>query len=313
MQAPGKPPPSPSTGNIRPSTFDPPAGLAAASALALPVRDRYSAIRNHRKAWIVSDLQLMHLGQSGFRLSIDGITIYIDPYLSDFVETLEGPAMRRMREAVLSPADIEDADWVFVSHIHPDHCDPLTLRPIAAKSSRCRFLAPYEVVSFLEAELDVPPDKVTLAGDHWIALSPSVKVLPIPAAHRSIERNSAGQARCVGFLLSHADLLIYHSGDCSVDPEIVQILQRFGGIDIALLPVNECNYYRDRAGIIGNMSIREAFGFAEEIAARAVVPMHYDMFAPNRVYEEEIEAVYRNARPAFRLIMPAALPDYAPC
>ena len=81
------------------------------------------------------------------------------------------------------------------------------------------------------------------------------------------------------------------------------MLQSFAGFDVAFIPVNEQNYFRARRGIIGNMSVREAFQFAEEIGARSVVPTHWDMFAANQVYQEEIELLYRLLRPGFKLIM----------
>ena len=49
------------------------------------------------------------------------------------------------------------------------------------------------------------------------------------------------------------------------------------------------------------MSIREAFSLASEIGAERVVPIHWDMFAPNRAQPEEIEAVYRAEGPPFSL------------
>ena len=96
---------------------------------------------------------------------------------------------------------------------------------------------------------------------------------------------------------------IYHSGDCSVHSEIVDILRELSPIDIAFLPVNECNYYRDRQGIIGNMSIRDAFNLVSELGVKKMVPIHYDMFEPNCVYIEEIKIVYEKTLSKFELII----------
>lgn len=247
---------------------------------------------------------LIHLGQSGFRLSLGNATIYLDPYLSDYVESLEGAGMRRLRPAPAAPESIFDADAVLVSHAHADHCDPLTLGPIAERNPRCVFVAPYEAADILDQHGIVPRARLVVAGEDWIELAGGVRVLPVPAAHRDIDRNAQGLPRCVGYVVRADGKLLYHSGDTSVHPEIVARLRALGGIDVAMLPVNECNYYRDRMGIVGNMSVRDAFGLAGEIGARTVVPMHFDMFAPNCVFREEIEAVYRHQRPAFVLRMP---------
>jgi hypothetical protein len=37
-----------------------------------------------------------------------------------------------------------------------------------------------------------------------------------------------------------------------------------GPIDVAFLPMNERSFFRKRRGIIGNMSVREAFAMAAE-------------------------------------------------
>lgn len=87
--------------------------------------------------------------------------------------------------------------------------------------------------------------------------------------------------------------------------DVIAAVRRHGPIGTALLPVNECNFFRERQGIVGNMSIREAFGLAVELGARRFVPMHFDMFAPNCVYEEEIGIVHRRLAPPFRVEMPA--------
>ena len=47
-------------------------------------------------------------------------------------------------------------------------------------------------------------------------------------------------------------------------------------------------FFRARRGIIGNLSVHEAFQFAEEIAVKQLVPVHWDMFAANAVDPEEI-------------------------
>ena len=86
------------------------------------------------------------------------------------------------------------------------------------------------------------------------------------------------------------------------DAEVISAVKAYGKIDMAFLPVNERNYYRERRGIVGNMSVREAFHFAEEIGASALVPTHWDMFAANCVFKEEIELLYKKISPEFELL-----------
>lgn len=218
--------------------------------------------------------------------------------------------MRRLRAAPYSPQDVKDATFVLISHAHLDHCDPDTLRPIASQCGGCRFVGSYEVADILVNRLGIEPSRVVTAAHSPIELGSSAILHPIPAAHRVLALDAAGNPRYLGFLIATADRRIYHAGDTTVHPAAVAKLLSHGRIDTALLPVNECNYYRARRGIVGNMSVREAFGYAEEIGAERVVPMHFDMFAPNAVYEEEILLIYRRLQPPFALLMPSEVSNW---
>lgn len=251
-------------------------------------------------------MSLSHLGQSGFRMQLGATVVYVDPYLSDCVERLHGPGLRRLRPAPVRPEAVLDADLVLVSHAHLDHCDPDTLSVVAHNNPGCRFLASYEAAEVLAASAGVAASRILVADEGSVELPGGGVVHPVPAAHRSLERDGQGRPRFLGFVIEHAGTRLYHAGDGSVHEDVIAAVRRHGPIDTALLPVNECNFFRDRQGIVGNMSVREAFGLAVEIGARRVVPMHFDMFAPNCVYAEEIEVVYRRQSPPFRLDLPTA-------
>jgi L-ascorbate metabolism protein UlaG (beta-lactamase superfamily) len=130
-----------------------------------------------------------------------------------------------------------------------------------------------------------------------------VSVAAVPAAHKHIEHDADGSWRFVGYVIEYAGRRYYFAGDTCVHDSLLEKLAALGPIDVAFLPVNECNFFRDRRGIVGNMSVRDAFHMARELGVATVVPMHYDMFAPNCVYLEEIELIHRRMRPGFRLVV----------
>ena len=68
-------------------------------------------------------------------------------------------------------------------------------------------------------------------------------------------------------------------------------------------PVNEDNFFRRRRGIIGNMSIREAFELAAETGIKEVFPVHWDMFKVNSAIPKEIKIIYDNYSWPFKLTM----------
>ena len=91
--------------------------------------------------------------------------------------------------------------------------------------------------------------------------------------------------------------------DAIFSTDIIDRILSLGGADIAFLPVNERNYYRDQKGILGNMTVREAFQLAEDIHVKTLIPTHWDMFALNQVYQEEIELLYDKICPNFMLLI----------
>lgn len=247
----------------------------------------------------MSSLRVLALGQSGFVIDYAGTRLVIDPYLSDSVAETFGENLRRQIPIVRRPEELFDVDWILLSHGHLDHTDPATLRPLAQASPGARFLAPYESRAILEG-MGLGSREIHAPANDWAELAPGVAVRAVPAAHPELEKNSAGEWRCVGFLLRLGGTTIYHAGDTSPHPAIGDALAG-ETIDVALLPINERNFYRDRAGIVGNMSVREAFQMAIELGARTLIPIHWDLFAPNRVYPEEVAALYERESPPFGL------------
>lgn len=240
------------------------------------------------------------LGQAGFRFDFDGTVVYVDPYLSNRVAELEGAALQRQIPIPEAPDNITDADWILLSHIHLDHCDLATLLPMARASAAARIMCPADVARHLVGH-GLSAERLRQADEKWHQLGPGCRVIAVPAAHPELERDADGLLRYAGYVIEHRGRRLYHAGDTSVHEKIIDTLCAMRPIDVAFLPVNERNFYRERRGIIGNMTVREAFQFALDIEARVMVPIHWDMFAPNAVYAEEIRLLYDLMRPAFEM------------
>ncbi len=242
------------------------------------------------------------LGQSGCKLQFSNCTIYLDPYLSNSVQELDAPDLERLQPIPFLPESVVDADKVLITHEHIDHCDPHTIPKLANASPQARFICPVTVYKHL-IEWGIDKSRIILASEDWIELEANLSVRAVPAAHPEIIRDGNGNLACVGYLLKYFDKLIYLAGDTCVKQEIIDILVENGPINTAFLPVNEHNFFRGRRGIIGNMSVREAFQFAEEIKAKQVVAVHWDMFAINAVEPDEIRLIHKLLNPNFVLLI----------
>ena len=251
----------------------------------------------------MSKADITALGQVGYRLNIGNTIIYIDPYLSNSVQEKEDPDIARLVPAPMKAEEISDADYVLITHAHRDHCDEDTLLPLSEASSKAIFVGPQPVCNKL-SKMGIGENRIVCVNSEPVELKPaSIKIHVVPAAHPEVKVNDVGKGwQCVGYVIEANGKRIYHAGDTSLRAEVIDSLKAIGPIDTAMIPVNEQNYMRDKQGIIGNMTVREAFYLGEQIGVKTFIPTHWDMFAQNQVYKQEIDLLYKLMSPSFELL-----------
>jgi L-ascorbate metabolism protein UlaG (beta-lactamase superfamily) len=223
---------------------------------------------------------LTWLGQAGFLLEIEGLRILIDPFLSEHDARFFPPPR-------IDPFT-EGIDWLLVTHEHLDHLDVDFLPVLAGCSPDVTVVLPTPIVE-QAARLVGGVRVVGVQPGNTVELSASVSLSVLPAWHGveiadaySDGRGEDGLARFVGYLVEAPGLSLYHSGDTLVTDGLRDALTRHS-IDVALLPINGRDYYREGLGLIGNMDDREAVQLALECGVRLLVPMHWDLFRGNTV------------------------------
>ena len=174
------------------------------------------------------------------------------------------------------PHDLSGVDWVLITHEHMDHCDPHTIPLLAEVNPSLRFIAPCAVRQLLQ-RWGINADRIDPPPITDIDLGNGLYVHSIAAAHPIIRHDQDGFPLAVSYVFTYRDRVLYAAGDTSVSEEIITILKNYHSIDVALLPVNEDNFFRRRRGIVGNMSVREAFELAREVKIKKVIPVHWDM------------------------------------
>lgn len=235
--------------------------------------------------------RIEHLGQTGLRIDLGDLTVLVDPYLSHSVQELDAPDLVRQVPIPYQPHELATVDWVLITHEHMDHCDPHTIPVLAKASPQARFVGPEPVRKQLKA-WGISEHRLVQASSTWFELDSDLRVSAVPAAHPRVLEGTDGQPKAVGYLLERHQKRVWIAGDTSVCEDIIESMQRFKPIHTALLPVNEDNFFRRRRGIVGNMSVREAFGLAAELGIEQVVPVHWDLLEANSTTPEEIWAVY---------------------
>jgi L-ascorbate 6-phosphate lactonase len=207
---------------------------------------------------------LTWLGQLGFALQVDGQLTLIDPWLTDHPD--------RTRKPLDSDRFARGVHSILATHEHEDHFDRDFVAKAAAASPALQLVIPREIEAEASALVGARRVRPVAPGDKLELGVLSVDV--VRADH--MFTGMAPPAGRVGYVIEIPNgPAIYHSGDCIVTDEVVAALAG-RRIDIALLPINGRDHFRESRDLVGNMTSREAVEFAQLLGAQFLVPGHWD-------------------------------------
>ncbi len=236
-------------------------------------------------------IRLWSLGQAGIAIRDGSRLVLVDPYLSDWLEQpseMNPEPVTRFQPPPMTPEEVPEPDVVLCTHEHPDHLDPGTIAVLAERSTSTVFVVPLPLVGDALA-LGVPDEQlIGVRVDQPFHL-PGVDGLALPAAHAfhaeafggyTYWLDDAGDHRAVGYVLTIGGVRIFHSGDTVFWPQMDARLAELE-IDVGILPVNGRDWKREREGLVGNLTAREAADLAAAARFGLVVPCHYDGIVGN--------------------------------
>lgn len=185
-------------------------------------------------------LNVTPIGHGSLLFDYGGKVIHVDPY-------------SEVADYAVQP----DADWVWITHDHPDHYDQAALEAIQKEDTRY-VMDPASAEKFGNAE------RVTIMknGDEQILAGVTIKAVPAYNVVRGPDAESKyhPKGQYNGYLATFGDFTVYIAGDTECIPEMAN----FGKVDLAFVPIN----------LPYTMPPEEAVGCIRTISPAAVVPYH---------------------------------------
>lgn len=243
------------------------------------------------------DIAVTHINHATMLLQLPGLNVLTDPVWSMRVGPGGWLGPKRAHAPALAIESLPHIDVVVVSHNHFDHLDLPTLRDLD-RLHQPRFFVPLGDAELLE-EAGISQ---VVELDWWqeVALDGGYRLTFTPAQHNS-GRSPWSHDRSLwgSYVIAGGDHVCYFAGDTAFADHFEAVRQRFGPIDLAMLPIGA---YAPRERMRAyHMDPADAVQAHIALGAKVSVGMHYGTFqltaedhdAPPRELAEAIAAEAR--------------------
>ncbi|MFM7142694.1 MAG: MBL fold metallo-hydrolase [Alphaproteobacteria bacterium] len=216
------------------------------------------------------------IGHSTLLVQMDHASFLTDPIWSERASPLAfaGPA-RRVPPGLAMEA-LPPIDFVLVSHNHYDHMDLPTLRALADRDPRTRFVVPLGNAPTL-AGAGIAAERVSECDWGGRVEVAGLQVVCLPAQHWSAR---GAFDRRVALWGSYAVIgpgrRFYFTGDSGYFDGFARIGREFGPFDVAAVPIGA---YEPSAMMRPfHMDPEEALRAGRDVGARRILAMHHGTF-----------------------------------
>lgn len=196
--------------------------------------------------------KLTYFGHSTFRIETDEAKLIVDPFFAP------------NNPAATVKADEVEADFILVTHGHPDHTTDLV---DLAKRTGATVICNFEIGNWLNNKGVDAVHTLHIGGGYDFPFGRAKMTI---AHHGSGLPDGSYGGNPAGFLLNLNDGTdIYISGDTALTYDM-KLIGDAGGVDVAILCIGD-NF---------TMGPDEAVRAAQFVQAKHVIPCHYNTFPP---------------------------------
>ncbi len=222
-----------------------------------------------------SDTTATFIGHATMLVQVAGVNVLTDPQFSDraFMVQWAGPQRRTPLPARLD--ELPRIDLVVISHNHYDHLDLATVKALDAQpGGPPKFLVPLGVDRWMREQ----GIRNAEALDWWESRRVgALEVHLVPVQHWSartpFDRNATLWG---GWVVRTPEFSFFFAGDAGYSRDFADIGERFGGVDLALLPVGA---YEPRWFMAPqHVNPEEAVRAHRDVRARQSIGIHWGTF-----------------------------------
>ena len=221
--------------------------------------------REHYALWI---------GHSTFLINNGDLTILTDPIFSERASPLTFAGPKRLIKPVIKIKDLPKVDVITISHNHYDHLDVNSLRKIQKKFPNVKILVP-------KGDLKLLRNYNLNNGFEflwWEAITlNNTKFIFTPAQHWSARGlRDRNKSLWGSWFIKTEEKNIFHAGDTGYSDDFIEIRNRLGPVDFAMIPIGA--YDPEWFMSYSHVNPEEALNIAKDLDAKISIGMHWGTF-----------------------------------
>ncbi|MDB5240063.1 MAG: twin-arginine translocation pathway signal [Spirosoma sp.] len=225
----------------------------------------------------VSDgsVRVTYVNHSTLLLQFDGLNVLTDPIYENRVSPFQFVGPKRNSPPGIRFDDLPTIDLLLLSHNHWDHLEIATVQKLCARD-KTRIFCPLGVKAFLEQ--NGCQNVTEMDWQQSVVYNPSTTIHCLPAQHFSgrglFDRNGTLWA---GYLIENKAVgKLYFAGDSGYGPHFRAIGERFGPLQLALIPIGayKPNWFMSPV----HCSPAEAVQIHADVRSEQSVAIHFGTF-----------------------------------
>ena len=225
---------------------------------------------------LVSNPAVTWVGHATVLLRVGGLSVMTDPHFSERASPVQFAGPRRVVPPVPGLAELPHIDAVLISHNHYDHLDLGSVVALSRQPGGApRYFVPLGLGSWFERQ---GIRDVAEMGWWDSARYRGLELHFVPAQHWSKRTLSDDNLSLWGgWAVRHPEFSFLFTGDTGYSPDFADIGARFGGFDLAAIPIGA---YAPRWFMqIMHVNPAEAVQIHKDVRARQSMAIHWGTFA----------------------------------